>query len=145
MFDDFLAARRGHISERTIANYETVGTADELQLLINAVITDPRLDEARDLFLFGCFTGARYSDVSACHSSSSFRIGGSGCHVSATFTATKRASHMARKTFVTLSLERGMRPEVLMSFTGHRSFKTMKRYIAHTEKSRKEEMERVWG
>lgn len=41
-------------------------TADELQLLINAVITDPRLDEARDIFLFGCFTGARYSDVSAC-------------------------------------------------------------------------------
>jgi integrase len=55
------------------------------------------------------------------------------------------STHMARKTFVTLSLERGMRPEVLMSFTGHRSFKTMKRYIAHTEKSRKEEMERVWG
>lgn len=38
-----------------------------------------------------------------------------------------------------------MRPEVLMSFAGHRSFKTMKCYIAHTEKSRKEEMERVWG
>ena len=38
-----------------------------------------------------------------------------------------------------------MRPEVLMSFTGHRSFKTMKRYIAHTEKSKREEKERVWG
>jgi integrase len=55
------------------------------------------------------------------------------------------STHMARKTFVTLSLERGMRPEVLLSFTGHRSFKTMKRYIAHTEKLKKEEMDRVWG
>jgi integrase len=53
-------------------------------------------------------------------------------------------SHTARRTFVTLSLERGMRPEVLMTLTGHRSFKTMKRYIAHTERSRQEEMERVW-
>lgn len=255
VFDDFLAARRGHISERTIAKYETIRTqlrefektidpltfkkidqesgaaiaphyrkynvpeedveiisltADELQLLINAVITDPRLDEARDLFLFGCFTGARYSDVSACHPDD---IRGTTWHLRmhktrsaiqidlnnmarsiiakyqdrgqwlarighihinrllkklgrqigldepvriTRYRGTRKeemrgpkwqflSTHMARKTFVTLSLERGMRPEVLMSFTGHRSFKTMKRYIAHTEKSRKEEMERVWG
>lgn len=55
------------------------------------------------------------------------------------------SSHVARKTFVSISLERGMRPEVVMSFTGHTSFKTMKKYIALNEKSRKEDVERVWG
>lgn len=55
------------------------------------------------------------------------------------------SSHVARKTFVSISLERGMRHEVVMSFTGHKDFKTMKKYIALTEKSRKEDVERVWG
>ncbi len=55
------------------------------------------------------------------------------------------SSHVARKTFVSISLERGMRYEVVMSFTGHKSFKTMKKYIALKEKGRKEDVERVWG
>lgn len=55
------------------------------------------------------------------------------------------SSHVARKTFVSISLERGMRYEVVMSFTGHKSFKTMRKYIALNEKSRKEDVERVWG
>jgi integrase len=55
------------------------------------------------------------------------------------------SSHVARRTFVTISLERGMRPEVVMSITGHRSFKTMKKYIALTEQTRSEAMENVWG
>lgn len=38
-----------------------------------------------------------------------------------------------------------LRPEVVMSFTGHRSFKTMKKYIALTENIRAEAMHRVWG
>ncbi|MBK9182245.1 MAG: hypothetical protein IPM83_03825 [Ignavibacteria bacterium] len=46
---------------------------------------------------------------------------------------------------MSISLERGMRHEVVMSFTGHRSFKTMKKYIALTEKGRKEDVEKVWG
>lgn len=55
------------------------------------------------------------------------------------------SSHVARRTFVTISLERGMRPEVVMSITGHRSFKTMKKYIALTEQYKSEAMENVWG
>lgn len=55
------------------------------------------------------------------------------------------SSHVARKTFVSISLERGMRPEVVMSFTGHTSYKTMKKYIALTEKERKMDVEKVWG
>lgn len=186
-------------------------TAEELNTVINADITQENLKNVRDLFLFGCFTGARWSDISNCHPDDirdgvwhlrmhktrspvqihlntmakdilhKYQKDGkwlpqqiSHIHVNrllkelgkeigldapvritryrGTEPDEKRgpkwqflSTHMARKTFVTLSLERGMRPEVLMSFTGHRSFKTMKRYIAHTEKSRKEEMDRVWG
>jgi hypothetical protein len=32
-----------------------------------------------------------------------------------------------------------------MSVTGHRSFKTMKKYIALTDQTRREEMAKVWG
>ena len=42
---------------------------------------------------------------------------------------------MARKTFVTLSRKRTIRQGVLMSFTGHRSFKTIKRCVANTHTS----------
>lgn len=55
------------------------------------------------------------------------------------------SSHVARRTFVTISLERGMRPKVVMSITGHRSFKTMKKYIALTEQSRREALNAVWN
>ena len=55
------------------------------------------------------------------------------------------SSLVARKTFVTISLERGMRPEVVMSVTGHSSFKTMKKYIALTDQARREEITKVWG
>jgi hypothetical protein len=55
------------------------------------------------------------------------------------------SSHVARKTFVTISLERGMRPEVVMSVTGYISFKTMKKYIALTDQARREEITKVWG
>ncbi len=55
------------------------------------------------------------------------------------------SSHVARKTFVSNSLERGMRHEVVMSYTGHESYKTMKKYTALTEKSRMEDIEKVRG
>jgi integrase len=35
--------------------------------------------------------------------------------------------HMGRRTFVTLSLERGLRPETIMKVTGHRSWKPFQR------------------
>ena len=52
--------------------------------------------------------------------------------------------HTARRTFVTLSLEKGMRPEIVMSITGHKDFKTMKRYIKITSKVKLIEMKQVW-
>ncbi len=184
-------------------------TWDELQRIEHVdVSTNPRLDRVRDLFVFACYTGARFGDVQRLHFDDirdstwflrmaktrsdtriylipqalaiveKYRAAGRLPSISSQrmndylkelgqlaaicepvrivrYMGAKRiddrgpkwqfmTSHTARRTFVTLSLERGMRPEVLMTLTGHRSFKTMKRYIAHTERSRQEEMERVW-
>ena len=54
------------------------------------------------------------------------------------------STHTARRTFVTLSLEKGMRPETIMEVTGHTSFKTMKKYIKITSKVKHQEMNKVW-
>lgn len=54
-------------------------------------------------------------------------------------------THTARKTFVTLSLEKGMRPETVMSITGHNDYKTMRRYLAITGIMKENEMKRVWN
>ncbi|MFP4096090.1 MAG: tyrosine-type recombinase/integrase, partial [Cyclobacteriaceae bacterium] len=40
------------------------------------------------------------------------------------------STHTGRRTFVTLALEAGHRPEVVMAVTGHKSYKTFKKYIA---------------
>ncbi|UOG74574.1 site-specific integrase [Hymenobacter tibetensis] len=45
----------------------------------------------------------------------------------------KLACHSGRRTFVTLSLERGLRPELVMKITGHRDWKSFKRYVNITE------------
>jgi len=54
-------------------------------------------------------------------------------------------SHTARRTFVTLSLEKGMRPEVVMQITGHKDLKTFQRYIKIIDVVKTEEMFRVWN
>ena len=55
------------------------------------------------------------------------------------------SSHTARRTFVTLSLEKGMRPETVMSITGHKDYKTFKKYIKLTDKVKLAEMNNIWG
>jgi integrase len=55
------------------------------------------------------------------------------------------SSHTARRTFVTLSLEKGMRPETVMSITGHKDYKTFKKYIKITDKVKLAEMNNVWS
>ncbi len=54
-------------------------------------------------------------------------------------------THTARRTFVTLSLEKGMRPETVMAITGHKSYKNFKRYIKLTDKVKKTELKRIWN
>ena len=53
--------------------------------------------------------------------------------------------HLARRTFITLSLEKGIRPEVLMEIVGQKDYKTMQRYIKITQKVKKSEMQKAWG
>lgn len=53
-------------------------------------------------------------------------------------------THTARRTFVTLSLEKGMRPETVMAITGHKDYKTFKKYIKLTDKVKLVEMNNIW-
>ena len=53
-------------------------------------------------------------------------------------------THAARRTFVTLALEKGFRPEVVMEMTGHKKYETFKKYIKITDKVKKAEMDRLW-
>lgn len=49
-------------------------------------------------------------------------------------------SHVARKTFITNALQRGMPTEVVMDVTGHNSYRAFKRYFKIVDKHKKEEM-----
>lgn len=52
--------------------------------------------------------------------------------------------HTGRKTFATLSLERGMSAEEVMSITGHKDYHSFKRYVKITEQRKKIVMIRAW-
>lgn len=51
------------------------------------------------------------------------------------------ATHTARRTFVVHALEMGWSPQLVMSYTGHEDYDSMKPYIALTDKTRKKMME----
>lgn len=53
-------------------------------------------------------------------------------------------THVARKTFVTLCLEKGVPPQVIMSITGHKDYKTMKPYIKVADKVKKDSLFNAW-
>ena len=55
------------------------------------------------------------------------------------------SSHMGRRTFVTLSLEKGLRAEIVMKITGHKDYKSFKRYIEITSKVKHQEMMKAWN
>ena len=50
-------------------------------------------------------------------------------------------THSARRTFVVHAMEMGWSPQLVMSFTGHEDYETMRPYIAITDKTRKKMME----
>lgn len=52
--------------------------------------------------------------------------------------------HTARKTFATLSLEKGMSAEEVMSITGHKNYQAFKRYVKITEQRKKVVMKKAW-
>jgi integrase len=53
--------------------------------------------------------------------------------------------HTGRKTFATLSLEKGMSAEEVMTITGHRDYKSFQRYVKVTEQRKKTVMLKAWG
>jgi len=53
--------------------------------------------------------------------------------------------HTGRKTFVTLSLEKGMSAEEVMEITGHTDYKSFKRYVNITGKRKIVVMHKAWG
>lgn len=53
--------------------------------------------------------------------------------------------HTGRRTFVTLSLERGLRPETIMKVTGHRGWKSFQRYVNVTSDTVEREFRQSWG
>jgi integrase len=165
--------------------------------------------KVRDVFCFGCFTGARYSDIEALRFTDiqngiwqlrmqktkdvvniplndfalnivdRYRAAGKlpvisnqkmndylkdVCKEAKIETPVKRVkykgaerieeispkysligTHTARRTFVTLSLEKGMRPEIVMKITGHTSMKMLQKYIKITENVQEVELRRAWG
>jgi site-specific recombinase XerD len=54
-------------------------------------------------------------------------------------------THAARRTFITLSLEKGMRPEIVMQIVGIKKWETFKRYIKITDNARILEMNSKWN
>ncbi|MEM7373914.1 MAG: site-specific integrase [Bacteroidota bacterium] len=185
---------------------------EELQQLHDLDLsTNQRLAHVRDVFLFGCYTGLRYSDIS--------QLGKEHIHPSSILLKTQKTrdrlkiplipqakeilqryegkylnalpvisnqkmndylkelgelagldtpvrivrhhgskkvekshpkyelltTHTARRTFITLSLEKGVRQEVLMQITGHKDFKTLMRYVKIVDKVKEEEMLKAWG
>ena len=57
----------------------------------------------------------------------------------------KIGTHTGRRTFITLSLEKGMRVETVMSITGHSDYRTFQKYIKHKKEVKRREMDEVWG
>lgn len=53
--------------------------------------------------------------------------------------------HTGRKTFATLSLEKGMSAEEVMTITGHKDYQSFKRYVKITEQRKKTVMLKAWG
>ena len=55
------------------------------------------------------------------------------------------SAHTGRKTFATLSLEKGIPAETVMGITGHSDYKSFQRYIKVTEERKRNEMQKAWG
>ncbi len=55
------------------------------------------------------------------------------------------SSHIARKTFITNALAKGMSSEVIMDITTHKSYRAFQRYFKIVDEHKKEQMNKVFG
>ena len=55
------------------------------------------------------------------------------------------SSHTARRTFITQSLLRGMKAEIVMGISGHKNFKTFKKYVDITRTDKEDELKKAWN
>lgn len=185
-------------------------TEDELMTLYNLELENERLERVRDLFVFQCFTGARFSDVKnfkredidgatwklrtqKTHQSLEIPLSGYAISILAKYLdfpqplpviSNQKANkyikelcqkakinepvkiikykgkerveevlpkhqtigtHTARRTFISLSLRKGMKPDVIMAITGHKTYRMMQRYLRIADDHKREEMDKVWG
>lgn len=185
-------------------------TEDELMKLYNLEIIEDRLCRVRDVFIFQCFTGVRYSDVQnlsredlkgadwylrtqKTHEIIKIPLSSYALSILAKYseypqplpvisnqkmnnylkelcekaeindpvkivkykhgkrieTVHKKyeliGTHSARRTFVSLSLQKGMKPDVIMSITGHKTYRMMQKYLKIADPHKREEMDKVWG
>ena len=188
--------------------YEIALTETELNTLYNHDFSkQKKLERVRDVFIFGCATGMRYSDYSKIDKSKiqddhiiintlkgksyltiplnkysrailekynyslplispqKFRdyikLAAEDCEIDApvtkvSFIGSKRTetpylkydligTHTARRTFISLSLEKGMRPEVVMSISGHKDYKSFQKYIKLSQRVKADEMNKAWS
>lgn len=54
------------------------------------------------------------------------------------------STHTARRTYTTLSLQKGMRAEMVMAITGHSSYKVMQGYMKLIDSQISKEMKMAW-
>lgn len=54
-------------------------------------------------------------------------------------------THVARKTFVTLSMEAGMTHPEIMAITGHKDLKTLQKYSGQSQKAIQTKMNQIWN
>ena len=54
------------------------------------------------------------------------------------------SSHTGRRTFVTISLKKGLIPEIVMKVSGHKSRESFERYVNITQQEAINKIKQVW-
>jgi len=185
-------------------------TEDELMNLYYLKIDEEKLKRVRDIFVFQCFTGVRYSDIQnisredinnatwkvrtkKTHQIIEIPLNSFAVAILAKYTEYPQplpvisnqkmntylkelcekakieepvkvvkfkgsdriettykkyeviGTHTARRTFISLSLQKGMKPDVIMAITGHTTYRMMQKYLKIADDHKREEMDKVWG
>ena len=197
---------------RNDSNFEVIVLTDtELQNIIDLDLSDnKRLDKVRDIFVFSCTTGLRFSDlanlkpehirdgsikktaikttqkldiplnaiseailekyigqykplpiISSQKLNKYIKELGELAHIDTPIEKVREygaitkaeifkkyelmSIHMGRRTFATLSLERGIASQDVMAMTGHLTYTSFKRYVNVSSERKKTVMAKAWG